>query len=136
MFWKMTRHMALAGAMTTLTVWPAAAVMPADRGAEPVDLAYYDSITRTGVDQLPTDPYCANPEMLGADLGEAYGEEVILSSSRSDGRKFDVWASDQQGTWTVSYTRPDGIACVIGSGTGWTGESSAKARLIEVGLTR
>ncbi|WP_128255088.1 hypothetical protein [Falsirhodobacter deserti] len=134
MFRKMTSRLALAGAALTIAALPVSAAMPPQ--GDRVDLAYYDSITRTGNDQLPTDPYCAEPSTLAADLGEAYGEDLVLSAKRDNGRQFDVWASDAAGTWTVSYTRPDGISCVIGSGTGWDRGESASARLEEVGLRR
>lgn len=132
MFRKLTSCMALAGAALTVAALPVAAVIPPP--GDRVDLAYYDSIQRVGTEQLPTDPYCANPDMLAADLVEAYGEEVVLTATRDSGRQFEVWASDEAGTWTVSYTRPDGIACVIGSGTGWSADANAAARLQDVGL--
>lgn len=133
MFRKMTCRIALAAAALTSVALPVAAVMPPE--GDRVDLAYYDSIQQTGMDQLPTDPYCANPEMLAADLGETYGEDRMLTATRDNGRQFEVWASDSAGTWTVSYTRPDGIACVIGSGIGWDSGDNATARLQEVGLS-
>ncbi|MCJ8138237.1 hypothetical protein [Falsirhodobacter halotolerans] len=128
------RHMALAGAALTVLAGPVAAVVNPASGAERVDLAYYDAVTRTGMDQLATDPYCASPEMLAIDLGEVYGEDIVATHARDDGRSFDLWASPEMGTWTVSYTRPDGVACVIGSGTDWDAGDSATERLVQVGL--
>ncbi|QUS36407.1 hypothetical protein [Falsirhodobacter algicola] len=134
MFRATTRRLALAGAALTLAALPVHAAMPPAMKGETVDLAYYDSISRTGTDQLPTDPYCAAPDMLAADLGEAYQEDIVLTAMNPDGTQFDVWASGAAGTWTVSYTRADGIACVIGSGTDWSTGDDASARLTDVGL--
>lgn len=131
MFRKITSRLVLAGTVLTIAALPVAAVMPPQ--GDTVDLAYYDGVQRIGNAQLATDPYCATPETLAADLGEVYGEDIILSAAR-DSRQFDVWASGDAGTWTVSYTRPDGVACVIGSGTGWDDGDDASSRLQEVGL--
>lgn len=132
MFRTTIRRLALAGAALSVAALPVAALVPPQ--GDRIDLGRYDAITRVGNAQLPTDPYCAAPSTLAADLGEAYGEDIRLTAARDGGRMFQVWASDEAGTWTVSYTRPDGVACVIGSGTGWTGDSDATVRLQEVGL--
>ena len=128
------RQLALAGAALTVLAGPVAAVVNNAPMPERVDLAYYDGVTRTGMDQLPTDPYCADPETLAIDLSEVYGEDIVATHARDDGRSFDLWASPEMGTWTVSYTRVDGVACVIGSGTDWDDGDSTTERLIEVGL--
>lgn len=130
MFRTTISRLALAGAAVTALALPVAAVMPPE--GDRIDLAYYDSIQRTGNAQLASDPYCAAPATLAGDLSEAYGEDLVLSATRDNGRQFDVWASEASGTWTVSYTRPDGIACVIGSGTDWSG--NAPDTLQDVGL--
>lgn len=132
MFRTTISRLALAGAALTAFALPVAAAMPPQ--GDTVDLAYYDSIHRTGNAQLATDPYCAAPSTLAGDLSEAYGEGLVLTATREGNRQFNVWASDETGTWTVSYTRPDGIACVIGSGTDWDAGDTGTAKLQDVGL--
>lgn len=126
------RHLALAGAAIATAALPALAAMkPA---VQPIDLSVYDAMPRVGEAQLPTDPYCDRPDTLAVSLGEEYGEEVMLSAMNPNGTSFRFWASDEFGTWTVSYRRSDGIACVVGSGTGWSRGDSAQARMQGLGI--
>ncbi len=111
---------------------PAFAAQPAP--VAPMDLSVYDQMPRVGNAQLATDPYCDQPDALAASLVDDYAEEVVTTSDNADGTRFDFWASEEMGTWTVSYIRADGVACVVGSGTGWESGDSAGAQMQQIGL--
>lgn len=59
---------------------------------------------------------CAPREVVVARLAETYGE-----SRRSVGLgpnvMVEVFASDETGTWTITVTSPDGVTCLVASGT-------------------
>jgi hypothetical protein len=121
-FLRMGVFGAAATAVLAATLPVSAALWPATpapvTGA--INLALYDAVPRVGDAQLPTDPFCDSPDIVAISLTEDYAEEITLSAMNDDGTRFDFWASGQSGTWTVTYTRADGIACVVGSGTGWS----------------
>lgn len=128
---KTLRHLHIFAAGAALALPAFAAQPPA---VSPMDLSVYDAMPRIGEAQLATDPYCDMPDTLAVSLVEDYAEEIVLSAQNPEGRRFDFWASDAFGTWTVSYTRADGVACVVGSGTGWQPGDSAGARMQQIGL--
>ncbi|MFT4150748.1 MAG: hypothetical protein QM656_11180 [Paracoccaceae bacterium] len=104
-------------------LWPAAP-------QKTVDLARFDAITRIGAEALPTDPYCDTVDMIDVSLSEDFAERITLSALNPDSTRLDFWSSDLMGTWTVTYTRADGVMCVVGSGTGWRA-GDAPARFME-----
>lgn len=99
-----------------------------------IDLSRYDAITRIGDAALPTDPYCDTPEMVDISLSEDFGERITLSALNPDNTRMDFWSSDMMGTWTVTYTRADGVMCVVGSGTGWTDGAAPGAFMEQAGV--
>ncbi|MDH2327900.1 hypothetical protein QCN27_13600 [Cereibacter sp. SYSU M97828] len=123
---------ALALAAIATTALPAFAAIRPETPS--IDLAFYDAMPRIGEAQLPTDPYCDRSDTLAATLGEEYGEEVMLAAMNPNGTSFRFWASDEFGTWTVSYVRADGVNCVVGSGTGWTEGDSAAGHMQALGI--
>lgn len=129
---KNMRTLGLVGAVLVASAFPVVAAQPP---VQPdLDLSVYDQMPRVGNAQLATDPYCDRPDALAVSLSEDYAEEVVLTAQDMDGKRFDFWASETMGTWTVSYTRADGITCVVGSGTGWTSGDSAGAHMQQIGL--
>ena len=56
------------------------------------------------------------PEAL-KQLAETWGEtrrSIMLSRGSN---VFEVYAADETGTWTILRTTPDGVSCIIESGT-------------------
>lgn len=53
-------------------------------------------------------------------LRDQYGETVQGAGLANSGMLVEVWANVETETWTVLLTRPDGITCVMASGTGYT----------------
>ena len=72
---------------------------------------------------LPTSLYAQNNcaqrdlviEKLSANYGEAFGGGGLQNSNRV----FEVWFSEEKGTWTILMTRADGVTCIMASGTNW-----------------
>lgn len=129
---KNMRNLGILGAILAATAFPVAAAQPFVQPQ--IDLTVYDEMPRIGDAQLATDPYCDRPDALAASLSEDYAEEVVLTAQSMEGKRFDFWASGTMGTWTVSYTRADGVACVVGTGIGWESGDSAGAHMQQIGL--
>ncbi len=54
-------------------------------------------------------------------LKERWGEtrrSVMLATNQ---RLFEIFAAERSGTWTILSTTPDGVSCVLASGTAYEG---------------
>lgn len=65
---------------------------------------------------------CALRETVVGKLADRYGERQVGAGVQSSANMFEVWASEEKGTWTILMTRSDGVACIMASGTSWQGE--------------
>ena len=118
-------------AVMTVAAPVSASLWAGEDGAK-ADFARLDAMTRIGDAQLATDPYCDARPVVLMNLTDSYDERLKSSVAQDDGALLDIWASDDLGTWTAVYTRHDGIACVAGSGVGWTPGMSPEAALAQV----
>lgn len=65
---------------------------------------------------------CAKRDMVVERLKTKYDESFAaggLQSSRNSQTLVEVWASKATGTFTVMLTTPDGLSCVVATGTDW-----------------
>ncbi|MEL6100495.1 MAG: hypothetical protein AAFR68_04170 [Pseudomonadota bacterium] len=62
---------------------------------------------------------CADREVVRDRLTERYEESFVGAGLRGVGAIFEVWASDEHGTWTIIKTLPSGKSCVMAAGTDW-----------------
>ncbi|MFQ5438085.1 MAG: hypothetical protein ACE5DK_04550 [Paracoccaceae bacterium] len=62
---------------------------------------------------------CGQRDHLTAQLTEKYMEQLTAGGFQSASSVLEIWTSPQSGTWTMLLTRPDGVSCVVGSGTAW-----------------
>ena len=62
---------------------------------------------------------CADRGKIIARLQDKYGEQFHGGGLQNAQSIFEVWASDDTGTWTILRTRTDGVSCVMASGTNW-----------------
>ena len=62
---------------------------------------------------------CADRDRVVERLASGYGESFQGGGVQSDQRIFEVWFSEEQGTWTILLTRADGTSCVMAAGTDW-----------------
>lgn len=67
------------------------------------------------------DARCHSRDVLIATLQDRFSEVHVAGGLTQDGSRFvEVFASDTTGSWTILYTTPDGVSCVLASGTGYT----------------
>lgn len=65
---------------------------------------------------------CALRDVVVEKLKTKYAEQLTaggLHSSQSRTAVVEVWASPETGTFTVMLTNPNGISCIMASGTDW-----------------
>jgi len=65
---------------------------------------------------------CAKRDMVVERLKTKYDESFAaggLQSNRNSQTLVEVWASESTGTFTVMLTTPDGLSCVVATGTDW-----------------
>ncbi|MDJ1009424.1 MAG: hypothetical protein QNJ13_16545 [Paracoccaceae bacterium] len=62
---------------------------------------------------------CASRDTLVERLASGYGESFQGGGMQTDQRVFEVWFSEEKGTWTILLTRADGTSCVMAHGTNW-----------------
>jgi hypothetical protein len=70
---------------------------------------------------------CADRKLVIEKLEASYGEVFAGGGLQSATQIFEVWFSDEKGTWTILMTRADGLSCIMASGTNWReGDPSLK----------
>lgn len=65
---------------------------------------------------------CARREQMVERLKTRYSETLTgggLQASSSAQTIVEVWSSRETGTFTVILTTPEGLACVVATGTDW-----------------
>jgi hypothetical protein len=62
---------------------------------------------------------CAERDMVVEKLEGRYGEAFAGGGLQSSSSVFEVWFSEEKGTWTILMTRPNGLSCIMASGTNW-----------------
>lgn len=77
----------------------------------------------TSVAALPVQAAnCANRDLVVERLQSNYDEAFTaggLQISQTKQAMVEVWASEQTGTFTVMLTSPEGVTCVLATGTNW-----------------
>ena len=64
-------------------------------------------------------PSCAEREFVVQKLTSGYGESFQGGGLQSENKIFEVWFSEEKGTWTILMTSAEGVSCVMASGTNW-----------------
>ena len=62
---------------------------------------------------------CADRNAITEKLTSGYGEKYVGGGLRNEESIFEVWQSEEHGTWTILMTMPDGRSCVMAAGTDW-----------------
>lgn len=65
---------------------------------------------------------CAQRSDLVAWLSDGYEERSLGEGLTRQGVIMEVFVSESGRTWTLLYTRPDGISCLVSTGSAWEGE--------------
>ena len=66
---------------------------------------------------------CADRSMVVERLASGYGESFQGGGFQNATRVFEIWFSEEKGTWTILMTQADGQTCIMASGTHWQGPS-------------
>lgn len=70
---------------------------------------------------------CAPREALVARLTSDYAETLTARGLQNGAALIEVWTSADRGSFTILLTRPDGISCVMSTGTHWMMEDAIAA---------
>lgn len=62
---------------------------------------------------------CHDASEIAEQLSKRYGEVPVAFGFQSNGNLFQVYSSEEHGTWTVVSTSPGGMSCVVAAGKGW-----------------
>ena len=62
---------------------------------------------------------CADRNVVTERLTANYGESFAGGGLRNSESIFEVWMSEESGTWTIIMTTPNGLSCVMAAGTDW-----------------
>ena len=62
---------------------------------------------------------CAARDRVVQSLETSYGEVFAGGGMQNAQRIFEVWFSEEKGTWTILMTNADGKSCIMASGTNW-----------------
>ena len=63
--------------------------------------------------------FCTERDRLVSRLEAGYDESFAGGGMQSGTRIFEIWTSEENGTWTILLTRADGTSCIMASGTHW-----------------
>ncbi len=70
---------------------------------------------------------CGDRDRIVAILAERYGETVRSMGLAANASIFEVFASDETGSWTITMTTPDGQTCLMASGLAFDALAAAPA---------
>ena len=62
---------------------------------------------------------CGDRNAMVEQLSRTYGEARKGAGLAGQTALFEVWTSNDTGSWTILKTSPNGIACVIAAGENW-----------------
>lgn len=101
-----------------------------DSELPPEALAVHDLMVDPGTVDLDT-PFCEVHDALTTSLARDFGETRQPLPASNEATATEIWASGEFGTWTLVEVQPDGVACVVASGIGWT-DSSDPAQTLQL----
>jgi hypothetical protein len=64
-------------------------------------------------------PQCDTREAVIALLAERYGETRRAVGIAGQAAVMELYAADATGTWSITMTLPDGMMCLMASGSGY-----------------
>lgn len=63
---------------------------------------------------------CAERDIVTSTLEKKFGESPVGAGLDGDTELYEVWQSDDGGSWTILMTTAEGLTCVLASGTDWS----------------
>ena len=79
-------------------------------------------VSAASAQQTGVTPPCASRDAIVERLQAKWGETYTGGGLQSAASVFEIYMSEEHGTWTILRTSPNGIACVMASGTNWLDE--------------
>lgn len=68
---------------------------------------------------------CDKLDALAAVMADELAAEPVDERIVSDGLQMVLWGSTELNAWAIVHNGDDGIACVVSTGMGWNGQSTA-----------
>ena len=69
--------------------------------------------------QAVANAMCADRAKFVDQLEKKYSEQISARGLQSSDRLLEIFTSSETGSFTVLLTRPDGVSCVLATGTNW-----------------
>lgn len=66
-----------------------------------------------------SNPQCDTRDRVTALLADRYGETRQAMGLAGQSAVMELYASETTGTWTITFTLPDGRMCLMASGAGY-----------------
>lgn len=66
-----------------------------------------------------SNPQCGSRDQVTALLADRYGETRRAVGLAGQQAVMELYASEATGTWTITFTLPDGQMCLMASGAGF-----------------
>jgi hypothetical protein len=63
--------------------------------------------------------FCAERAQIAERLESRYSEQLMAGGLQSQDGIIEVWTQPDGETWTILLTHPDGVSCVMATGTMW-----------------
>ncbi|MEM7644409.1 MAG: hypothetical protein AAF366_18065 [Pseudomonadota bacterium] len=63
--------------------------------------------------------HCAPRDLIVERLQTGYGEVFSGGGLQGEDAVFEVWVSEEKRTWTILMTLPEGMSCIMATGTDW-----------------
>lgn len=74
-------------------------------------------LTAAPVQAGPT--FCAERAQIAERLETRFAEQLVGGGLQSQDGVVEIWTTATGATWTILMTRPDGVSCVMATGTDW-----------------
>lgn len=64
-------------------------------------------------------PRCAPHDVVAHQLADLYGETRRTIGLAQDNTVMELYAAEASGTWTLTVTLPNGLTCLVATGTAY-----------------
>ena len=81
-----------------------------------------------------TQTRCGDRGDIVSDLATKFGETRRSVGLNHDNSFIEIFASDENGTWTALVTAPNGKTCIVAWGTGWDGDPGDAIQTAEISI--
>ena len=96
-------------------IFAAALVFGAAALAPPMAIAQSANAIPAQANRAACGPRAQVTEHLAQRFGETRRGAGLVSARQI----FEIWRSDETGSWTILMTRADGVSCIVAAGSAW-----------------